>query len=70
LHILKLPRYLTIEIEALFQAGALLKNFAGAILIGPEIGFGGLLLQLVELALLRAGVKETSARPRREFSAL
>jgi hypothetical protein len=38
----------------------LLQDFAGAILIGPEAGIGDLLLQLIELALLAAGVKETS----------
>ncbi len=56
--------YLTIEVEGFFEAGALLKEFAGAILVGPEIGFGDLLLQFIELLLLRPGVKETSARPR------
>ena len=60
--------YLTIALEAFFKSGALLKDFAGAILIGPEVGFGNLLLQFIELALLRAGVKETSGRPRCEFS--
>jgi len=60
-------RYLAIEIEAFFEAGALLKDFAGAVLIGPEIGFRDLLLQLVELMLFRARVKETSGRPRCEF---
>jgi len=57
-----------IEFEALFEAGALLIDFAGAFLVGPEIGFRDLLLQLVELTLFCAGVKETSARPRCEFS--
>jgi len=42
----------------------LLKYFAGAILIRPEIRFGNLFLQLVNVALLGARVKETSARPR------
>jgi hypothetical protein len=68
LDIIELPRYLTIEFETFFEAGALLKDLAGAFLIGPEIGFRDLLLQLVELMLFRAGVKETSARPRCEFS--
>jgi hypothetical protein len=56
--------YLAVECDSLFEAGALLKNLAGAILIGPEVGFGNLLLQLVELLLFRPRVKETSARPR------
>jgi len=48
----------------LFEARALLQDFAGAILIGPEVGFGNLFLQLIELTLLALRVKETSARPR------
>jgi hypothetical protein len=56
--------YLTIEIEGLFKSSALLKNFAGTVLIGPEVGLSDLLLQVVELLLLGTGVKETSARPR------
>jgi hypothetical protein len=56
--------YLTIGVQTLFEAGALLQDFAGAILVGPEVGFGNLLLQLVELTLLGLRVKETSARPR------
>jgi len=68
LHIIELSRYLIIEFEAFFEAGALLKDFTGTFLIGPEIGIGDLLLQLVELTLFRAGVKETSARPRCAFS--
>jgi len=36
--------YLTIEIEAFFKAGSLLKDFAGAILIGPKVRFRNLLL--------------------------
>jgi hypothetical protein len=42
----------------------LLKDFAGAILIGPEVGLSDLLLQFIELLLFGAGVKETSGRPR------
>ena len=68
LHVIELARYLIIEFEAFFEAGALLKGFTGTFLIGPEIGIGDLLLQLVELTLFRAGVKETSARPRCAFS--
>jgi hypothetical protein len=45
----------------------LLKDFAGAILVGPEIGLGDLLLKLIELALLPPRVKETPARPHCEF---
>jgi len=56
--------YLAIDFEAFFKAGTLLKDFAGAILIGPEVGFRNLLLQLIELVSLGAGVKETSERPR------
>jgi hypothetical protein len=56
--------YLTIDFQTLFKAGALLQEFAGAILVGPEVGFGNLFLQLVELPLLGLGVKETSGRPR------
>jgi hypothetical protein len=48
----------------LFEAGALLQEFTGAILIGPEVGFGNLLLQFIELPLLGVRVKETSGRPR------
>jgi hypothetical protein len=55
--------YLAVEFERLFEAGALLKNFAGAILVGPEVRLCNLLLQIVELLLFRACVKETSARP-------
>jgi len=42
----------------------LLKDFAGTVLIGPEIGIRDLLLQLIEVLLFRADVKETSGRPR------
>jgi len=66
--VIQLPRYLTIEIETFFEAGTLLKDFAGTLLIGPEIGIRDLLLQLIEVLLFRAGVKETSGRPRCEFS--
>jgi hypothetical protein len=45
-----------------------LKDFAGSILIGPEVGIGDLLLQFVEALLLTGRVKDTSGRPRREFS--
>jgi len=64
LHIIDLSGYLIIEFEAFLEAGALLIDFTGTFLIGPEIGFRDLLLQLVELTLFRASVKETSARPR------
>jgi hypothetical protein len=60
-------RYLSIEFEALLQAGALLQDFTRAILIGPEVGFCDLLLQFIEQALFTAAVKETSARPRCGF---
>jgi hypothetical protein len=63
-----LPGYLAIEFEALFKAGDLLKDFARALLIGIEVGFRDLFLQVVGLALLSAGVKETSALPRCGFS--
>jgi len=56
--------YLAIEFESFFEAGPLLKDFAGAILIGPEIRLSDLLLQVIELPLFGAGVKETSGRPR------
>jgi hypothetical protein len=56
--------YLAIEFERLLEAGALLKNFAGAILVGPEVRLCNLLLQVVELLLFGPCVKETSARPR------
>jgi hypothetical protein len=59
---------LTVYFEAFLEAGALLKDFTGAVLIGPEGGIGDLLLQFVQLPLLGAGVKETSARPRCESS--
>ena len=59
---------MTIEFETFFEAGALLKDFTGAVLIGPEIGFRDLLQQFVELMLFQTGVKETSARPRCELS--
>jgi hypothetical protein len=61
-----LPGYLAVELEDFFEAGALLKQFAGAFLVGPEVGFGNLLLELVKLGLFGAAVKETSARPRCE----
>jgi len=56
--------YLAIEFESFFEASALLKDFAGAILIGPEVGLSDLLLQVIELPLFGTGVKETSGRPR------
>ena len=59
--------YLTIEFKAFFEAGALLEKFAGTFLIGPEVWFLDLLLQLIELLLFRRAVKETSGRPRCEF---
>jgi hypothetical protein len=59
--------YLTKGFQALFEAGALLQEFTGAILVGPEVGFGNLLLQLIELTLLGLRVKETSGRPRFVF---
>ena len=64
LHVVQALRYLTIEIEAFFETGALLKDLAGAILVGPEAWICNLLLQVIELALFGAGVKETSGRPR------
>jgi hypothetical protein len=45
----------------------LLKSFAGAFLVGPEIGLRDLLLKFFELKLFGAAVKETSARRRRGF---
>jgi hypothetical protein len=68
LKVIELLGYLTIEFEALLKTGALLKDLAGAFLIGVEVGFGKLFLKLIELTLLRAGVKETSALPRFGFS--
>ena len=64
LHVFELAPYFTIEFESFFEAGALLQKLAGAFLIGPEVGFRDLLQQLVQLALLGIGVKETSALPR------
>src|SRR5439155_8843345 len=64
LHVIEFPRYLAIEFECFFQAGALLKDFAGAFLIGPEVGIHDLRLQAIELSLLCIRVKETSALPR------
>ena len=66
LRIVHLTGYLAIELEAFFEAGALLIDFAGAFLVGPEVGFGNQLLQFVKLALFGAAVKETSGRPRCE----
>jgi len=59
--------YLTISFQTLFEAGALLQDFAGAILVGPEVGFGNLFLQLIQLTLLGLRVKETSGRLRFVF---
>jgi hypothetical protein len=56
--------YLAIAFESLFEAGALLIDFAGTILVRPEVRFGNLLLQIIKQPLLGAGVKETSGRPR------
>jgi hypothetical protein len=61
-----LSGYLAIELQAFFEAGALLEDLAGAFLVGPEVGFGNLLLELVKLGLFGAAVKETSGRPRCE----
>jgi len=36
--------YLAIEFESFFEAGPLLKDSAGAILIGPEVRFSDLFL--------------------------
>jgi hypothetical protein len=68
LNVVELPRYLTIEFEAFFEAGALLEDFAGTLLIGPEVRLCDLLLQFVKLLLFGCTVKETSGRPRRESS--
>jgi hypothetical protein len=66
LHIVDLPRYFPIEFECFFQAGTLLKDLAGTLLIRPEIGFADYALQLVKLMLPGTSVKETSALPRCE----
>jgi len=62
--------YLAIAFESLFEAGSLLKDFAGTFLIGPEVRLSDLLLQFIELLLFGAGVKETSGRPRFAISSV
>jgi hypothetical protein len=53
-----------VEIDGLVEAGPLLQNFAGAFLVGPEIGIADDGLKLIELTLLPFRVKGTSERPR------
>jgi len=59
--------YLAVNGETFLEAGTLLQDFAGAVLVGPEVGFGDLSLKLIEETLLAVRVKETSARLRFEF---
>jgi hypothetical protein len=59
---------LSIEIESLFEAGPLLQDLAGTLLVRPEVWFADNLLQIVKLALLSRCVKGTSALPDFEFS--
>ena len=63
----KLAGYLAADVESFLQAGALTQDLAGAVLVGIEVGFSGLFLQLVKLALPGVDVKETSALPRCAF---
>jgi len=55
---------LSVEGESFFQSCALLKSFAGALLVGPEAGVTDYGLQIIKLTLASAGVKETSGRLR------
>jgi hypothetical protein len=59
--------YLAVNGETFLEAGTLLQDFAGAVLVGPEVGFGDLSLKLIEQTLLAVRVKETSARLRFGF---
>jgi hypothetical protein len=67
LHIVDLLANLAVESEAFFESCALLKGFAGAVLIGPETGIADQCLQSIKLTLAGAGVKGTSGRRRRGF---
>jgi len=62
-----LSGYFFAEVESFLKAGAFAQDLAGALLVGIEVGLSDLLLNFIELALLRLDVKETSALPRREF---
>jgi hypothetical protein len=62
--VFELCGYLAAEIERLLKAGTLTEDLAGAFLVGIEVGFGNLLLYLIQLTLLCIQVKETSALPR------
>ena len=49
-------------VPAVFEAGALLKCFAGALLVGPEAGIADQGLQVIKLPLARAGVTALGER--------
>jgi len=66
-HVVDLADDLVVELDILFQAGALLVDLAGALLVGPEIRLSYLFLKLAEGTLLRFRVKETSGLPRCGF---
>lgn len=69
LGVVELVSDLMVDLNTFFEACALLKDFTGSFLVGPEIGlFGYLFLQLLDLPLFRFGVKETSELPRFEIS--
>jgi hypothetical protein len=61
--VVDLASNLPVEFEGFFEAGSLLKNRTGTLLIGPEVRLGDDLLQIVELPLLGRSVKGTSALP-------
>jgi hypothetical protein len=57
-----------VELKGFLDAGALLIDLTGALLIRPEVRLRDDLLQVVELAFLSRSVKGTSALPRYGFS--
>jgi hypothetical protein len=58
----------TVEFDRLFQTRALLLDFAGSFLVGPEGGIADYGLEFVKLMLLAISVKGTSELPRCVFS--
>ncbi len=61
------PTDFAVEFESLFEAGALLTDLAGTLLIAPEVRLVDDLLEIIELTLFSRCVKGTSALPDFEF---
>ena len=67
LRVVDLTRYFPVEGERFLEPSALLKSFAGTVLVGPEAGIADYSLQFIELSLAGTGVKGTSGRLRSVF---